>query len=489
MDALQVRSVVAGGATAAMVIISVYIAANSVSARARRANARLPPGPKRSILFGNLFNFPKKRWFETFSSWKETYGDIVYVNVAGISMVIVNSFEIAEELASNRMGIYSRRPHTIMSSELMSSGYALVLKQPDSEFVEQRKVFRKGVGPLVVAHYDPLVQQQCRSLIKALEGFSGHPYDILALKVGELVNTIAYGESFNATHGQELIKLNIERINLITWVFSKIWMVNFFPILRYIPPWFPGAEFRRIGIRGTEVTQKLRYWPFGQIRAAVEAGTADDSLVSRLLKDSNLSQDMLRDAAAVMFSTANDTTSSAVICVLHCLLRSPEWQERVYREIHEIVGHDRLPRMEDIQNMELLNAVWKESIRWNSPAPLGIPHVNSQDDVWNGYFIPKGSLVHCNIGQARFMLRDPRIWGVDSEQFNPQRFLREYNPNIDKLPDMSSLPFGFGRRICPGRHLAERVGLQMVAAILATYKLEPVKEIPAEVDWLDSTVR
>ena len=86
--------------------------------------------------------------------------------------------------------------------------------------------------------------------------------------------------------------------------------------------------------------------------------------------------------------------------------------------------------------------------------------MNSQDDVWNGYFIPKGSAIYFNIGYVyvveratiahlafhRFMLRDKSIWGEDADMFRPERFLPEFNPNYASLPDMSSLPFGFGLR-------------------------------------------
>jgi hypothetical protein len=81
--------------------------------------------------------------------------------------------------------------------------------------------------------------------------------------------------------------------------------------------------------------------------------------------------------------------------------------------------------------------------------------------VWNGYFIPKGSAIYFNIGfvfhfvprnesdldvSSSFMMRDPRIWGEDAEFFKPERFLPEYNPKAGNLPDMGSLPFGFGLR-------------------------------------------
>ncbi|KAG9021923.1 hypothetical protein FS842_006386 [Serendipita sp. 407] len=87
--------------------------------------------------------------------------------------------------------------------------------------------------------------------------------------------------------------------------------------------------------------------------------------------------------------------------------------------------------------------MWKESFRLHPPVPLGIPHVNTEADVYKGLYIPKGSMIHCNIGA---MLRESRIWGEDSEEFNPNRFLPEFNPKAESLPDISTTLFGFGRR-------------------------------------------
>ncbi|CAG8726142.1 5593_t:CDS:2, partial [Acaulospora colombiana] len=73
----------------------------------------------------------------------------------------------------------------------------------------------------------------------------------------------------------------------------------------------------------------------------------------------------------------------------------------------------------------------------------GVMHTNTAEDIWNGYHIPKGTIIIPNVA---FMMRDPRIWGDDANDFKPERFLVEYNPRASALPDVESVPFGFGRR-------------------------------------------
>ena len=80
------------------------------------------------------------------------------------------------------------------------------------------------------------------------------------------------------------------------------------------------------------------------------------------------------------------------------MLLHPEHQKKLQAELDTVNAHGRAISMQDIHNMPYFNAVWKESLRWSTPAPLGLPHVNSEDDVWNGYFIPKGSAIYFNIG-------------------------------------------------------------------------------------------
>lgn len=92
----------AGGAVA-LSTLACYLSSNSASAKAKRLGARLPPGPPKAVLVGNLFNFPNGRWYETFSEWAKEYGDVVHVDLAGVHMIILNSLEAIQELAEKRM--------------------------------------------------------------------------------------------------------------------------------------------------------------------------------------------------------------------------------------------------------------------------------------------------------------------------------------------------------------------------------------------------
>ncbi|KAG8810573.1 hypothetical protein FRC18_003993, partial [Serendipita sp. 400] len=154
------------GAIAIATSAYIYLASRTTEAKAKRAGARLAPGPKRMFLLGNLLEFPKDRWLETFTSWGKQYGDVVYLNLAGVPMIILSSLEAAEDLVGKRAAVYSGRPYARMVLDLMASGYSLVFLPQGHEFNEQRKLFRLSLGPQVLGSYDRLIQQ-------TIEGFAG----------------------------------------------------------------------------------------------------------------------------------------------------------------------------------------------------------------------------------------------------------------------------------------------------------------------------
>lgn len=75
----------------------------------------------------------------------------------------------------------------------------------------------------------------------------------------------------------------------------------------------------------------------------------------------------------------------------------PDVQKKAQAEIDEVVGTGRLPGFEDRENLPYTNALVKESLRWHPVGPMGLPHVSTEDDMYEGYFIPKGSLLLANI--------------------------------------------------------------------------------------------
>lgn len=152
----------------------------------------------------------------------------------------------------------------------------------------------------------------------------------------------------------------------------------------------------------------------------------------------------------------------------------PEVQARARQEIDRIIGTGRSPNFGDQDKVPYINAIVLESLRWNPPAPFIVPHASREDDTYNGYFIPKGTMVIPNVWQIS---RDPNVY-EDPSTFNPDRFIND--PNIR---DPRDFIFGFGRRACPGSYLAYQVIWIFVVSTLWAVELErPEGEPPLDKD-------
>ncbi|KAL0957042.1 hypothetical protein HGRIS_003142 [Hohenbuehelia grisea] len=164
----------------------------------------------------------------------------------------------------------------------------------------------------------------------------------------------------------------------------------------------------------------------------------------------------------------------------------PHVVKRAQAEIDSVIGGLRLPTLEDRPHLPYLEAIYREVMRWRPAAPLGLPHAISDDDIYEGYFMPKGTIVITNIWG---MGRDESLF-TDPETFKPERFLGsdgELNGD-DKLS-----AFGFGRRICPGRYFADVTLWSFIASSLAVFDFAQAKDdqgqlIPIDVDDYTETL-
>ncbi|KAL0956442.1 hypothetical protein HGRIS_002590 [Hohenbuehelia grisea] len=142
---------------------------------------------------------------------------------------------------------------------------------------------------------------------------------------------------------------------------------------------------------------------------------------------------------------------------------------RAQKELDEVLHGDRLPTFDDRPSLPYIDAIFREVLRWRPVTPLGFPHVASEDDIYEGYFIHKNSIVIPNIWA---MTRDPSKH-EDPESFRPERFL---DANGQLTNEVEILTFGFGRRICPGRHVASDTLWLLVASVLTVFSITKAKD-------------
>ena len=182
-----------------------------------------------------------------------------------------------------------------------------------------------------------------------------------------------------------------------------------------------------------------------------------------------------------------DSVSNVMYWWTLAMLAYPETQAHAQAELDAVVGRARLPTFADLPLLPYTYAMVKEALRWKPVTPLGLPHRTTEDDWYEGMFIPKGTVCIANVW---LMNRDPEIYGENSEHFDPSRHLDASGDIAPTLPDTKGeghVSYGFGHRQCVGIHLANNSLFINIAVMLWATKIERKKDgsgqlLPLDVD-------
>ncbi|CAI0435329.1 unnamed protein product [Linum tenue] len=173
-----------------------------------------------------------------------------------------------------------------------------------------------------------------------------------------------------------------------------------------------------------------------------------------------LTVDHVKAIVMNLFIAGTDTAAAALVWTMTYLMKNPTAMEKAQEEVRQVVGRDKgFVDEQDVKQLPYLKAVVKETMRLQPPAPLLIRESN-EDCILGGYTIPPKTVVHVNVYAIG---RDREIWGDDSEEFRPERFMEKSVDDNKKGLDFDMVPFGGGRRMCPGMHM----GLAIVHLTLA----------------------
>jgi len=179
-----------------------------------------------------------------------------------------------------------------------------------------------------------------------------------------------------------------------------------------------------------------------------------------------IDEDVISHIAGTAFAGGADTIVSTLQSFVLAMAVNQEAQRKARAELDRVVGTHRLPTFEDRSQMPYIDAICKEILRWQPVAPFAGPRATSTDDVYNGYFIPEGCTILPN---AWLMLQDPDVY-PEPHVFRPERYLVS-EKGLDVQRDPAKIAFGFGRRFCPGRHLAQNSIFITVASILSAFDI------------------
>lgn len=432
---------------------------------------KLPPGPPRKFLIGNLFDIPLEKEWQTYDKWSKVYGDLTYLNLCGASILFVNSHALCSELFEQRGGIYSNRFHSTMLNDLAGWDWSVATMQPGETWRRHRAIIHQYFGKPALTQYHGIFENSAKNLLYRLYQSPEKFEELPRYALGALIIEMVYGIKTLPTN-DPYITVADNVIKLIAAASAPgAYFVDFIPILKYIPSWFPGAGFQKKAKRlGAEIAAMANV-PFNVTKAAIETGNAPSSILGTFLRDledtkeyqTGEDEKTIRDVGAVAYMAGIDTTESTLLVFFLVMLLYPDVQKKAQKELDDVLGGDTFPSLDGRKNLPYVEALCKEVFRWHAVVPTGFPHMLKEDDTIGEYFVPKGTVV---LGNAWSLLHSESVYGNDADIFNPERFLK---PDA-KYPDSA---FGFGRRICPGRYFADTMVFIMISHILYTFSITP----------------
>jgi len=248
--------------------------------------------------------------------------------------------------------------------------------------------------------------------------------------------------------------------------------IEMFPWLRFLPSWFPGCSFKRLADQCRKVIQEVDTVLFDMAMNNLKTGLGTSLIAELGVKGEGRLAEIqaIKAMGTVSYLAATDTTMSSVSSFLLAMTLHPDVQTKGQEEIDRVVGKDRLPTFDDRPSLPYVEAIYREVMRLHPPLPLGIPHKSIEDDSYLGYHIPKGCVVVPNIWA---MNRDEELY-TRPDEFIPERFVDTETGPFTAINDIRA--FGFGRRVCVGRYMADNTVWLAIASVLATLTLTKAKD-------------
>ncbi|CAA7269235.1 unnamed protein product [Cyclocybe aegerita] len=400
--------------------------------------------------------------------------NLVHLRIFGQHIIVVNTYEDAIELFEKRSNIYSDRPHLEMIY-LMGWDFNSALKHYGDDWRQHRRLFQQLFKREVSIEYQPI---QTRKVNDMLYGLLTTPEDFIAhaktVTAAIIVSTM-YGHDITPKNDYFVTLAETALAKLREAVFPGALAVNAFPILKYLPTWFPGAGFKRFALGVQDLVNQMLTVPIEALEKRLADGTAQPCVSSSILEDckSKEEYEVIEAVAATAYAGGSDTTVSVIETFFLAMTMFPEAQKKAQDEIDKVVGNGRMPTYDDRESLPLIEAFVRELLRWRPVTPLGVWHASTEEDIYNGYYLPKGATFFPNVWA---MAHNPQKYDRP-EDFNPDRFFgNDSKLNDDEVP----YAFGFGRRLCPGRYMASatlpnQIWLS-VATVLALFNIQRTKD-------------
>ncbi|KAF7825842.1 cytochrome P450 82C4-like [Senna tora] len=419
-----------------------------------------------------------------FSSWAEKYGPIFAIRLGAYLTLVVSSQEAIKECFTTNDKILANRPKFSHGIHFGYNYAGFAFSPYGPYFIKFRKlVMLELLSPRKIESSKHAYESEINTFIKDLylyleDNASGvvvlsEWLERLTLNI--VTKMIAgkryfgYLQDVDDEEGRRIVKL-IKDFMYITGEFVPSDLIPFLGWFKY-----EGKVLKSMKKIAKDLDELVMSWmeEHDDVRRR-ENGVSDekqdfiDFMLSVVKDDDTLGHsrdNIIKSNVLTLILAGSDTMSIHLIWTLSLLLNNKHVLKRAQEEINIHVGKQRWVQTSDIKNLIYLEAIIKESLRLYPPGPILGPHEAAQDCTISGYLVPKGTRLFANVWKLQ---RDPSIWS-HPESFEPERFISNSSSNNNN--NFEYLPFGFGRRACPGSALAMQVCLLTMARLLQGFEM------------------
>ncbi|KAJ0582347.1 putative geraniol 8-hydroxylase [Helianthus annuus] len=405
-----------------------------------RRSSRLPPGPFPFPIIGNLLHLSDKP-HQSLATLSKRYGPLMSLKFGTRTTIVVSSPDIAKEFLQTHDHSFSSRSVPDVAKMVDHAKYSIVWLPVGEKWRRLRRISKEYVFSMQRLDASEFLRQT---------------------KVKELVDHVD-----NCCISEKAVNIEFkDDVWALLEIGGKPNISDFFPVLRFFD--LQGL-LRRGNLHGNKILTIFDNVIDKRLQTRSTSLRDNDVLDSLLnlnqMDESAFSRNDMRHLFFALFIAGTDTTSATLEWAMAELIHNPDKLATARSEIIKLLmeNKEKIIQESDISQLPYLQAVIKETLRLHPPVPFLIPHQAIRDIEIQGFLVPKNAQILCNLWA---MGRDPKVWS-HPDTFMPERFLEV---NVDyRGQDFELIPFGAGRRICPGLNMAHRMLHIMLGSLIQKF--------------------
>ncbi|KAI7874807.1 cytochrome P450 [Lichtheimia hyalospora FSU 10163] len=421
---------------------------------------------------GHLFSLGKKPVFK-FSEWHRLLGPLVRFDLGARQMILISDPQVAHSIFVTEGEHTSSRAAGTYTYDIYGMG-----GRQDRYLFPHTFTSLNLLAPKMVDTYTNVIREEMANIATTLASIterdgSVDPMSTCHLATTNVILLTCFATRYPSSDDPKFLKL----VDFVKGHLTRSSVMNdigaIFPFLHWFDIIFRQDSKLRAFVK------EYRDAPLQELIADARASDKP-SMVKTV--DQYKEQYNIDDWDIICFFSdiilaGTDTTAVTVTWALAILVKYPEIQANMQAEIDRFRENNggRMPTFADRNEFPYMISVQKECMRYRATTPFGVPHVTTKDVTWNGYYIPQGSTLLSNMYT---MHRSDSVYD-DANEFIPERFLDNTNTMLaasnGRLQNRDHYNFGWGRRICPGTHLAEVEMFDMFVFIFGDYDVKPAE--------------